>query len=750
VNRSKWFALAAFVVCIAAAAWFFNHFRQRHPGSYRDGFAQGRVSEWTPYGGVWTINDGVLMNRSDEQGAKLVTGSPDWQAYQVTSDVQMREFGGNVGIIVHATRLRRGIEAYSGYYASLQSSGSALLLGRTNDDHLDRQPVHVLGGIRPNTWFRLHVVVVGCHVAAQATNLETHQSTYAAMTDEGAGCLSKGQVGLRAAGRGGRWRNVQIAPATSADLIEIAALAGPALPPAYPVREDDYARMWEQYFGGATTPARDGLSWADSTDRPIPSAATVEIASLGSQPITPRDIRVRGVVTFTSPTYLQDTTGGLRLQVHTAESLNVGDEVEATGRLHLEGNEEILQTSQTRLLWDRTPLLPVSITPALAASGQLDSSLVELNGKIVSRDQRLDRSTVLHMEEDAQRFLVVVPSEVFRKTSGDWSTGSALRVRGICTASTDPTEGSFTLLAADSADVLVLSGPPWWSGWRLVQWVSVALAFIVTGIYLFLRSEQSKMHAVMNERANLAHDMHDTLAQSFAGVGYVLQSVRKSVGDKGMPETLLNDLDIACEMVTGAHREASASIAAMHPDAHLENDLLAMLEHATHAMVEGVSLPITLIREGDARRLSPRVNDVLFRVGMEAVSNVLRHANASHLIMALTFTRRQVTFRIEDDGVGTTEKDKEGFGIKGMHHRCQSIGATLEVHARPGAGRTVRISVPDRPPHLLRRLSLRMDALGKIGKGMAGNLKPRRIRQSRSPASTRTTLPSEPGPAARR
>ena len=693
---TRWRITAIVLFAAALAAGVFWKLEQRPWLPYKDHFSQNKVSEWTSYDGVWHLNDGIVTNRSDEGGAKLVTGSSGWTDYQVTADIQIGSSDGDVGIVVRAGHLRKGIDALHGYYATLQSETDALVLGVANDSHLDRMPKRLAGGFHSKTWYRLHVVVVGCEMAAEAINLTTGDATYAALLDDRSSCFRSGKIALRSNHGGGAWKNIHAERASRADLGVLEKESGPPLPGEFPIREDNYARMWDTYFAGHLSPTPEVPSWVHKSERRLDEPPISEIAALRSLALPSPEVRLRGTVTSTNPVYVQDATGGIRIDSAEKSTLNVGDEVESIGHVQLNGNEQALVASGLRLLWDRTPLAPIWITPAQASSGQLDGSLVEVSGTLISSEHLADGTTMLHLENSSQGFTVDLQSDAFNTSSEGWPDGSSLRTHGICTAADDPSsEGAFKLLVASASDIQVLSGPPWWSGWRLVGWIFVVLAVIGAGVSVYIQGERSKLRAVMKERERLAYDMHDTLAQSFAGVAYCLQAVRKSLIEADAPQAQVQDMSLACEMVASTHREASASIAVLHPDMHKDDDLLNMLERVTASMLEGNPLPITMRREGPARRLSPALTDVLVRVGGEAIANVLRHARATQLTLTLTFGLRHVQLRIQDNGVGMcADKTTWGFGLKSMQRRCQSIDASLEVKSETGRGCTVEICAP--------------------------------------------------------
>lgn len=689
-----WLILSsAVVIVIAVLAIRYRRGDPRLP--YHDSFVEREANEWTPLGGSWSVNNGEMVNRSDEPGSKLITGSPLWTDYQVDTDLELRAHGGDVGVVVRVSHPEVGINAYRGYYVGLRSDDSALVIGRADDNWLEGLPIPVSEGVQIGVWYHLKVVVVGCEIAAEATDLDDNRITYAAFRDEPQGCIPNGMIGLRSTDTSGSWKNVQVQTASSDDLqtiLQHASIVGGA---QYPIREDDNSRMRMKYFPNFPQfPDEVPLDARTETKIPVVSVASLETTRDNLSPV-----RIVGVITFTAPAYLQDPTGGVRLQTDNPGSLNIGDEVEIEGRLVTHGFNPLFQADSIHPLRSRTSLSPISVTPTEAASGAHAGSVVEVTGVVDSRTRLNDGSIQLEMEDPAQRFAATLKGDLFSNATRDWTRGSTLRVRGICTMNPEPSSArSFTILVASASDVSVLSGPPWWSGWRLVRIVCLFLFAVAGGLYLFFRFERAKQQAIMQEREHLAHEMHDTLAQSFAGVGYYLQSIRRSLrGFPQLPQEIVKDIDTACNMVTDTHREASASIIALHPEAPGEGDLLTMLQRSTFSMLGGDRIPITLRREGSPRSISPKVADALFHVGREAISNVLQHSQATSMTLSLGFRLRQVSLTVEDNGVGfQTGSSNRGFGLKSMRRRCQAIGATLEVRSTPGTGCAVTINAPIR------------------------------------------------------
>jgi len=198
---------------------------------------------------------------------------------------------------------------------------------------------------------------------------------------------------------------------------------------------------------------------------------------------------------------------------------------------------------------------------------------------------------------------------------------------------------------------------------------------------------------VLEERERLAHEMHDTLAQSFAGIGFQLQALRNDLHDKN--PTAHRQLDLACELVRHSHEEARRSIATLRPESLDSVGLLPALDSCAKRMVDGGSVEVTISRSGDVRPMPLRISDTLFRIGQEAIANAVRHARPTSLKILLRYEKQTVGLTVEDNGIGFTGRgDLLGFGLRGMRKRADGISAALRVTSTPGQGTRVDVVAP--------------------------------------------------------
>jgi signal transduction histidine kinase len=666
---------------------------------YFDKFGDRNAEGWLVMGGNWQFDGTAVVNRSDEHGAKLVTGSGTWGDISLDADLKLIGHAGDVGVLVRVNHAEPGVDAYSGYYVGLRSNDRSLILGRADFGWMEGKPTAIAGGVIADRWYHLHVVAVGCMIAAEATDTVTGETTDGMLQERdraasegnpgGGDCLRQGMIGIRSMATGGAWKHIAVRRATAADIAPIRRHVSSVQEPRF-------------IFHGADIDSVDLDSTADETAaagvNPLTSSftniETIKMQGLDSQGV----VSIRGFVTLLDPLYIQDTSGGVLIEAAHGAVLNLGDEVEITGTGRNQDDKVIFVARSLELTGDRTLIPPSSVTSTQAAGILFDGRLAELRARLLNKFIDSDGRVVLLLDDAAQTFRAEGPLGLSKEQFERLIPGSEVRVRGVCRVG--PWEGrnggAFTILMRSMEDVDITAGPPWWSPRFLIREIAALVLLIGLCIYIYLKVERSKMHAILEERARLAHEMHDTLAQNFAGVGFHLQGVRSSVRSGTLTTSdVIDRLTLACELITRTHRDASAEIAALSPGADDGSDLLTLLERCAYTMLEGNYVPIRSIREGTPRSLSLAVRDAVFRIGREAITNVLRHAQAETITLRIRYEYRTVTLEIIDDGCGFDHKTHaDDFGLRGMRSRSAAIGATLEVISDLGYGTSIRIRTP--------------------------------------------------------
>ena len=248
-------------------------------------------------------------------------------------------------------------------------------------------------------------------------------------------------------------------------------------------------------------------------------------------------------------------------------------------------------------------------------------------------------------------------------------------------------------------------GPPWWTplhvGMLFVGFLSLALLLQLA----YFRVQQWKAFTITRERERLAHDIHDTMAQSFAGIGYQLQGIRHSLvrGDKVDSSQVADQLGVAYQLVRRCHEEASRTIAMLGSRSPaLQQNLLGALAD-TARKVANDRIRLVVKSTGNTAALNLRLADALVHIGREAIVNAVGHSDPTELKITLSFEWDSVQLLIEDNGRGFIySPDAAGFGIQGMQKRARDVGGTLQIVSAPGRGTCVRITAEldrEKMPH---------------------------------------------------
>jgi signal transduction histidine kinase len=186
--------------------------------------------------------------------------------------------------------------------------------------------------------------------------------------------------------------------------------------------------------------------------------------------------------------------------------------------------------------------------------------------------------------------------------------------------------------------------------------------------------------------------MHDSLAQSFVGIGFQLQAI--SNGVTGSMPTVKKQLDLARELVRHSHEEARRSLQTLRREFLELESLHTALETFARRMVEHGSILVQVDTRGEEGRLPFPVKDALFRIGQEAIANAVRHGSPS-LIRIFVEYSEAITLVVEDDGTGfLTNSDLTGFGLGGMQKRAEAIAAAFEIRSDPGRGTRITVGAP--------------------------------------------------------
>ncbi len=428
-------------------------------------------------------------------------------------------------------------------------------------------------------------------------------------------------------------------------------------------------------------------------------------------------VRVVGTVTYYEPAtrvIVQDGSHALEVLTSQTSDIRIGDRIEAVGFPMPEGSGPILGDAILRIKAHGSPLEPEVIAAGEIPTGEFRYRLVSTQVRLLRRVEEPSQ-VVLLLGSDSTLLTAEMSRPHDVSTLKNLQEGSTVRVSGISMLAV---EGSWyytnsilrsKLLLRSPDDIQVIRPPSWWTTLHVIYIAAIlallALAFLAMVIYN--RMERWKLEAVLSERERMTYEIHDTLAQSFAGIGFQLQAIRKAI-PAGMLY-LQQQLDLARDLVRHSHREARRGIEALHVSPSSDFELLSALEICARKLVDGSSVTITSLSTGTPRPLPQRIAIPLLRIGQEAIANAVRHADPSRLDILLTYGIDSAQLVVKDDGNGFIMSGALlGFGLRGMRKRAAAVSAKLTILSQPGHGTHVEVTVALQPKATLVSFLTRM------------------------------------------
>jgi two-component system, NarL family, sensor kinase len=260
--------------------------------------------------------------------------------------------------------------------------------------------------------------------------------------------------------------------------------------------------------------------------------------------------------------------------------------------------------------------------------------------------------------------------------------------------------------------------------WRVLSEEELNLLYTI-GALVSLAVERTRLAArsaqlaALEERNRLAREIHDTLAQSLAAIAMQLETAdamadggARKEGEGG--ERLAGALRRALGLTRSTLEEARRSVLDLRAGP-LEGRTLPQALRAlgadlrvagapargeaagTRLRVEVQCPPASRAPGDDRWSLPPAVEIGLYRIAREALTNVVRHANATAATVRLELGDAGVRMRVADDGTGfdpSRAAPPDRFGLVGMNERARLLGGTLRIESAPGAGTTVDVHIP--------------------------------------------------------
>ncbi len=233
---------------------------------------------------------------------------------------------------------------------------------------------------------------------------------------------------------------------------------------------------------------------------------------------------------------------------------------------------------------------------------------------------------------------------------------------------------------------------------ELLQAIGDQIAIAVVNARLY---RQSRELATLEERNRVAREIHDTLIQGLTGILVHLQGAKRLNEKK--PEQATQRLDDALELSQESLREARRSVLNLRPIELEALPLHQAIAQQVKRIAKADNLQSQFEVEGYPSPLKSDVEQHLYRITQEALTNIKRHAQATKVGVKLTFEPQSVTLAITDNGVGlngtdSASRDQDklegGFGLVGIQERVRLIGGQVTIDSSAVAGTEIKVVIP--------------------------------------------------------
>jgi signal transduction histidine kinase len=240
--------------------------------------------------------------------------------------------------------------------------------------------------------------------------------------------------------------------------------------------------------------------------------------------------------------------------------------------------------------------------------------------------------------------------------------------------------------------------------------VFLAVGFSISFLITRLRKQQQSLEtanlnlthyastldqlATSRERNRLARELHDTLAHTLSGLSVQLETIKAywDIDQQAARSSLDKSLATARSGLEETRRALKALRASPLDDLGLVQGIKVLAEE----QASRAKLHLDLIVPEQIPALSPDVEQCVYRITQEAITNVINHARAKNLTVKLEPVGSKVKLIVLDDGEGfEVEKNYKAnhFGIHSMQERAQLIGGELIITSQPGLGTTIQLTV---------------------------------------------------------
>jgi signal transduction histidine kinase len=207
------------------------------------------------------------------------------------------------------------------------------------------------------------------------------------------------------------------------------------------------------------------------------------------------------------------------------------------------------------------------------------------------------------------------------------------------------------------------------------------------------RMAQDAEHAAQEERDRIAREIHDGIAQSVYALTLSLETCAELAGKEKGP--IGEQLQRLVPLAKNTLLETRHYIFDLKPLLSGESDLVAMAQNQVNEYGVVSGMRVRLSANGAAPEVSLQVASGLYRILQESLANILKHSNATEVVVGLAFESGQVRLSVQDDGDGfDVDGARAGYGLQNMRERAGELDGGFEISSAPGRGTKITVTLP--------------------------------------------------------
>lgn len=197
------------------------------------------------------------------------------------------------------------------------------------------------------------------------------------------------------------------------------------------------------------------------------------------------------------------------------------------------------------------------------------------------------------------------------------------------------------------------------------------------------------------ECASISRRVHDELGQALTALQWDVAWLTSRLSPTTRNDEVTEKLDAMSESIATALHTVRKVACELRPPMLDQFGLLAAINWQAGEFQTRFGIPCEVAADGEPVVANRETATGVFRIFQEILTNIARHARATHVGVRLAEESGRVTLVVQDNGCGiATGRQTASLGILGMHERASLLGGTLEIHTSVGSGTTVIVRIP--------------------------------------------------------